>query len=112
MAALSEADMQIILGANYHAEQEAIRSASGVVNAERMLRGQIAMMDDKKSVSFYFALLGVVLILASIFSVTGQTLIIQCAVGAAICVSGLVGFGYYYSKLRNLRAQATAAVSA
>src|SRR4051812_31079364 len=84
MAALSETDLRAILGANFRAEQEAAMAASGMANAERVRRSQIAMLDEKKTVAFYVVLLGIVLIVASVVSVTGQTLFYQCLAGGAI----------------------------
>jgi hypothetical protein len=112
MAALSETDLKLILGQNFRAEQEASNLSSGLGDSERVIRGQIAMLEGKKSVSFYFALLGVVLILASIFSVTGQTLLIQSGIGVAILVVGLAAYFYFYRKLGQVRSAALIADAA
>ena len=97
-------DLRAILGANFRAEQEAAQAASGIANAERVLRSQIAMLDEKKTVAFYVILLGIVLILASVVSVTGTTLFYQCLAGGVILAIGAGLNVWYATKLKQLRA--------
>ena len=104
MAVLNEADMRKILGPNFRESQREAQAASGMANEERAVHEQIESLDGKKTVSLYFALTGLALILASFASVTGQTLMIQCIAGGAILLAGVGPFFYFRHDQMQMRA--------
>ena len=95
MAALNDADLSKILGANFLSQLEASNLASGVKARERMKLAQISGLDGNRSLGVYAALLGAILIVASLLSVSGMTLAIQIASGGAILALGSVTFAYF-----------------
>ena len=105
MAALSEGEMRKILGADYRLVQEAANRASGIGERERLLRQEIESLEGMKFLGAYSSLIGVALIVASIFSVTGRTLTIQCAIGAAIMLASLASFIVVSGSLKLKRAR-------
>ena len=107
MAVLNESDLKKILGPNFRALQLEAETASGMLQEERTVVARIDSLDGKRMVSFYFALTGIVLILASLASVKGQTLFIQCAVGGAILLAGLVPFVFFTRDMSRMRALLT-----
>lgn len=89
MALLSEDDQRAILGANFREEIAEADLASGVRDGERNKRGEIAKADDNKLLGGYMTLVGLVMIIASWVTVTGQALMIQIALSAAILILGV-----------------------
>jgi hypothetical protein len=109
MPALSEEDLVKILGPDYREKQEAALRASGVRNEQRAAVAKIKRLDDSKFATLYVAIVGIVLIVASIYSVSGLTLQIQEAVGLGMVLIGLGLFLYITRRLKNLRAMVSAA---
>jgi Flp pilus assembly protein TadB len=104
MAALSEDEIRKILGANYQAERAGVGQTS-LTNAEQSKRRQIEAADDNRTFSFCVILIGVALIIASLLSVSGLTLLIQVAVGLAISALGALGYMYFKRRVAKLSAQ-------
>ena len=92
MAPLSDSELRKILGANYLSDREAIDAANGVTSRERTLKADIENVESTKSLAGFSSLIGVALIIASIFSVKGTTLLIQTGAGAAIVALALLVF--------------------
>jgi hypothetical protein len=101
--ALSERDLIKILGPDYREKQEAAIRASGVRDEERIAVNKIKQLDGSKFATIYLAIIGLVLIVASTYSVTGLTLEIQDACGIAMVVVGLGVFIYITRRLKQLR---------
>jgi hydrogenase/urease accessory protein HupE len=104
MPALNEADLIKILGPDYREQQEAAIRATGVKDNERATVASIQRLDGNKFVTIYLAFVGVILIVASTYSVTGLTLEIQDGAGIAMIVVGLGLFVYISRRLKHLRA--------
>ena len=105
MAALSDEDMEKILGANYRAQSEADAKASGVENEERLIRGTIDTLEGGMFALWVTILVGIGLIVAGRFTATGQAFWIQAAVGAVIFLGGLWGLLYSRKRLAALMAE-------
>jgi hypothetical protein len=103
MPALREEDLIKILGPDYREKQAAAIRASGVKDEERAAVLSIKRLDGNKFATIYLAIVGVVLIIASTYSVTGLTLEIQDGVGAAMIVLGLGFFVYITRRVKYLR---------
>ena len=86
MAPLKESEMRKILGPNYIANNAGDEPS----RRRRNLTGEIESLNGMKSMGVYGALIGVALILAAWYSVTGRTLMIQEGVGGGVVLLGLI----------------------
>jgi hypothetical protein len=107
MAALSEVEMRKILGASYDEVMGGGGSGKSiaVINAEQAMRSNLQAADDNRTFALYVVFVGAALVVASLFSVSGWTLIIQIAVGVVISALGALGYLYFRKRLTKLRAQ-------
>jgi predicted phage tail protein len=105
MAELSEEDLGKILGADFREKMAEADLASGMKDGERDKHASVGSMDGKKSLGAYTGALGILMIIASVLTVTGTTLFFQVAFGVTLFVLGAAAFIYFRRAVGIARAE-------
>ena len=90
MAALKDHDLRAILGDDYRAKQDAFDQASGLDAHERAALARIVSLNNQKGPALYSAFIGLVLVVATKFSPTPASAMLQTYIGfglTAACVA-------------------------
>ncbi|HTK13103.1 MAG TPA: hypothetical protein VL402_04825 [Xanthobacteraceae bacterium] len=114
MAALSDADLRVILGDNYEATLQSLDEEQTEerkkLNARNQLEARMRAFENSRLSAIFLFIGGAVLIWAG-WMVAGYSLTVQVMLGVASCLIGLVWFVYLLGAMRKLH-QARFAVMA
>lgn len=106
MAALSEADLRVILGDNYEAALQSLDEEPNderkKVNARNQLETRMRAVENSRLSAVFLFLGGCILIWAG-WMVAGYSLTAQVILGAVSCAVGVLWFIYLLGAQRKLR---------
>ena len=90
---------------NTAAAIEAIHNRFAPADEDAKLKDRIESLDSRKTGALYVSLIGMALLLASLASVKGQTLMIQGGIGLLVMVAGGIPYFYLGSRIKTLSKQ-------
>lgn len=105
MAALNEADLVKILGADFRALQEKEQTSRGIFEEERALNTKIESQDGNLFTAAVLMIVGIALLVSTHYTATGNQYWIQGAFGVLSLVGGIALYIYLKQSLVKLRAK-------
>jgi len=105
MAALSEVDLEAILGSNFREVQKEAAHKSGVKDEERLVRERIENREGHVFNAYAILFIGAALLFSAYYTATGMTFAIQTGVGFAFIAVGLALLFYMKTQLKQLLAR-------
>lgn len=106
MAALTEEDLEKILGADFRAIELAAQKSTGVEEQQREIASSISAAEDKNFTSFASIFVGIALVFSCYYtSIKGTGFWVQMAIAIAFILVGIASWFHFRSKIANWRTE-------
>lgn len=105
MAALSEADLEKILGENFRAVETATQKATGVEDQQRETTAKISSLEDKNFSSFASISVGIALVFSAFYTAKDLAFTIQMVIAIGFIVIGVFAWFRFRKQIGDLREQ-------